>query len=351
MIMAMKKYAALFFAGLLVAGCGDLFNQPEEDEDDPIVIDEEDETDDVDETEDESDDTDDEDTTSFDPTTIFKPSVHYLAPGDVVPDTVCGEYGTFVNSDGDIKPRCIITTAPISSGVTDGTAWGDDQTSKMRFPLESGPAYLNSQVWGREGSGKNIFNPNPVHPDYPGGPGGFEYEDPNYQYPWRDNFCEVRGFGNPDCPTGVGHQGQDIRPANCDNAVHWAVAAEAGKITEIGNLSLTLASKSGRVYRYLHLQQPHEPGIVEGAEVIQGQRLGKVSDLTHFANGKYATTLHLHFELWDGTVTTNSGGEITGAVRNKPKAVYSSLVESFLRHLVDHPEQADPISPAQNCNL
>ena len=34
-----------------------------------------------------------------------------------------------------------------------------------------------------------------------------------YAYPWRDNFCERRGFPVSQCPAGVGHQGQDIRPA------------------------------------------------------------------------------------------------------------------------------------------
>ena len=34
-------------------------------------------------------------------------------------------------------------------------------------------------------------------------------------YPWQDNFCEARSFGVGQCPTGFGHQGQDMRPARC----------------------------------------------------------------------------------------------------------------------------------------
>ena len=41
---------------------------------------------------------------------------------------------------------------------------------------------------------------------------------PNYAYPWRDNFCERRGFAVGQCPVGIGHQGQDIRPAHMQAA-------------------------------------------------------------------------------------------------------------------------------------
>ena len=37
----------------------------------------------------------------------------------------------------------------------------------------------------------------------------------NTSYPWRDNFCEARSFNVGQCPSGFGHQGEDIRPAPC----------------------------------------------------------------------------------------------------------------------------------------
>jgi len=37
----------------------------------------------------------------------------------------------------------------------------------------------------------------------------------NYSYPWQDNFCETRDFEVGQCATGMGHQGQDIRPSSC----------------------------------------------------------------------------------------------------------------------------------------
>ena len=36
--------------------------------------------------------------------------------------------------------------------------------------------------------------------------------------PWRDNFCERRGFPVGQCPAGIGHQGQDIRPGTVQAA-------------------------------------------------------------------------------------------------------------------------------------
>ncbi len=75
----------------------------------------------------------------------------------------------------------------------------------LRFPLEHGPAYANSQVWGR-GGGE--------------GPGGRQCDEANYRYPWRDNFCETRRFRVDLCPAGTGHQGQDIRPATCEADKH-----------------------------------------------------------------------------------------------------------------------------------
>src|SRR6266850_7745603 len=35
-------------------------------------------------------------------------------------------------------------------------------------------------------------------------------------YPWHDNFCERRSYYVGQCPGGFGHQGQDIRAADCN---------------------------------------------------------------------------------------------------------------------------------------
>lgn len=193
------------------------------------------------------------------------------------------------------------------SGATDATLWA----AGMRFPIEAAPAYANSQVYGYGGFAAP-------------GPGG-QCDARNYAYPWRDNFCETRSWTNGMCPAGKGHQGQDIRPATCEKKVHWAVAAENGRITSIGSYTVTLLGDSGRIYRYLHLDMAGVNALFPDAAsrtVTRGQHIGKVS--ADF--GGNATTIHLHFEI---KAAVASGGGAT--VMFVP--TYSSLVDSYGRLL------------------
>ncbi len=145
----------------------------------------------------------------------------------------------------------------------------------MRFPIEKAPAFANSQVYGAGGA-------------Y--GPAGGQCATSNYSYPWRDNYCEKRSWSMPLCPSGTGHQGQDIRPSTCVKGVHWAVAAEAGTITSVGSYSVYLTTSSGRRYDYLHMSNV---AVKVGQKVTKGQRLGKVSNVF----GGTPTTIHLHFNI------------------------------------------------------
>ncbi|HJL16417.1 MAG TPA: cell wall-binding repeat-containing protein [Sandaracinaceae bacterium LLY-WYZ-13_1] len=145
----------------------------------------------------------------------------------------------------------------------------------MRFPLESGPAYANSQIYG--------------HGGYMG-PGGGQCAAANYAYPWHDNYCEERSWSMPLCPSGRGHQGQDIRPATCRDDHHWAVAAAAGTVTNIGSYSVYVTADDGTRYDYLHMRSV---AVSRGQRVTRGQRLGRVSD----AFGSSSTTVHLHFNI------------------------------------------------------
>ena len=156
----------------------------------------------------------------------------------------------------------------------------DDQVyvPNMRYPIENAPSYANSQVWG--------------HGGYKG-PGGGQCNDANYSYPWWDNFCETRSWDVPLCPGGNGHQGQDIRPATCEDAKHWAVAAESGTITNIGTYSMYLKADNGTRHRYLHMQRASYT-VSEGDRVAKGDRLGKVSN----EFGGTPTTIHLHYDLY-----------------------------------------------------
>ena len=108
----------------------------------------------------------------------------------------------------------------------------------MRFPVESAPAYANSQVY-RPGGNKydrQLF---------PNGKG--QCDARNFAYPWGDNYCEIRGWTMPRCPAGTGHQGQDIRGSSCADNTHWVVAAEDGVITSIKSISVYLMNNVGTV--------------------------------------------------------------------------------------------------------
>ena len=193
----------------------------------------------------------------------------------------------------------------------------DDQVyvPNMRYPIENAPSYANSQVWG--------------HGGYQG-PGGGQCDDANYSYPWWDNFCETRRWDVALCPSGNGHQGQDIRPSTCEDAKHWAVAAEAGTITSIGTYSMYLQADNGTRHRYLHMQRASYT-VGEGDTVTKGQRLGKVSN----EFGGTPTTIHLHYDLYQNV----------SGVGNTYVPTYMSLVESYERLLGEPAEPCPTLGP------
>jgi murein DD-endopeptidase MepM/ murein hydrolase activator NlpD len=193
------------------------------------------------------------------------------------------------------------------SGLADETV----HAPGMRYPVESAPSYANSQVWGRGGSQ---------------GGGGSQCDAQNFSYPWRDNYCETRSWDMPLCPSGRGHQGQDIRGATCANNVHWVVAVEAGTVTSIGDWTVYVTAADGTRFDYLHMGQLQ---VTMGQAVQKGQRLGKVSNVF----GGTPTTVHLHFNI-----RKNVQG--VGMVFVSP---YMSLVRAYEELLgVGQPPDAGP---------
>ena len=192
-------------------------------------------------------------------------------------------------------------------GVADDTVYAPG----IRFPIEQPGAFANSQVYGHGGSN---------------GPAGSQCDPSNYAYPWHDNFCEPRAqYTTPLCPSGTGHQGQDIRPPACKAATYVAVAAEAGVISQIGTYTVYLSSDTGRTYLYLHMQMD-QLKVRLGDHVTRGQPLGLVSN--NF--GSTATTIHLHFEIKE-PVTINGASVVT---RVPP---YTSLVDAYQSLLDGNP--------------
>lgn len=156
-------------------------------------------------------------------------------------------------------------------GAADATVYAPG----MRYPVRDAPSYPNSQVWGHGGSE---------------GPGGSQCDAENFSYPWHDNYCETRSWDMPLCPSGVGHQGQDIRASTCDNAVHPYVAARDGTVTSIGSYSVYVTAADGQRFDYLH---GADIAVAVGDTVAREQQIGMVSNQF----GGTATTVHLHFNI------------------------------------------------------
>ena len=195
------------------------------------------------------------------------PEFSYLEPGDLTPGS--GE------------------------GAKDYTVYAPG----MRYPMEAGPSFPNSQVWGHGGGS---------------GPGGGQCDIENYSYPWRDNYCETRSWDMPLCPAGVGHQGQDIRPPTCDPGVHWHVATEAGTVTNVGCYSVYVTAADGTRFDYLH---GSGNVVSNGQSLAKGERINKTDN----EFGGTPTTYHLHFNIRQDIAGL-------GFVFVSP---YMSLVESY----------------------
>src|SRR5262249_52027515 len=162
------------------------------------------------------------------------------------------------------------------------------------FPLGDAPAFANSQLYKSAASGVPVHLRDEGDPDV-------------YVYPWRDNFCESRSFYVGQCPGGLGHQGQDIRPGSCRRRMPWGrcepymhdvVAVGDGMLMRApGPQALYVAfnAPNGRVrVRYLHMlpRQLDLDGILSGRRVHEGEVVGKVGN---FGGREGATTYHLHF--------------------------------------------------------
>ncbi|MBC8073735.1 MAG: M23 family metallopeptidase, partial [Deltaproteobacteria bacterium] len=156
-------------------------------------------------------------------------------------------------------------------GAADATVYAPG----MRYPVRDAPSYPNSQVWGHGGNE---------------GPGGSQCDVENYSYPWHDNYCESRSWDMPLCPSGVGHQGQDIRASTCDAGAHPFVASRAGTVTSIGSYSVYVTADDGQRFDYLH---GSNIAVSEGQGVEREQLIGNVSN----EFGGTATTVHLHFNI------------------------------------------------------
>jgi len=213
------------------------------------------------------------------------------------------------HSPGDLLPGSGMRG---HSGRADYTVY-----SKIRFPLAEAPAFANSQSFNHWGDcdqtgrvslgalGKTALYRCRVNDQLL-----IADESVNYAYPWRDNFCEHRYFYVGDCPSGLGHQGQDIRPSSCVQRIeganrcepyqHDVVAARDGIVLrapgEIALYIVTNATNERVRFRYLHMFPKYldQDRMVSGRVVHEGEVVGKVGN---FFRRERATTYHLHFDI------------------------------------------------------
>jgi hypothetical protein len=166
--------------------------------------------------------------------------------------------------------------------------------SQVRFPLEKTPAFVHSQSFGRRDKSDQPTSGSPAY----------------LAYPWRDNFCESRSFSVGQCPTGFGHQGEDIRPHRCPPrgegddqcdpkqqvvvAVRDAVVIRSPK-QQAATLQINTRNEHIR-FRYMHMNPSamDADGVLNGRAVAEGEKIGVVSNYLDHPNG---TTRHLHFDV------------------------------------------------------
>jgi murein DD-endopeptidase MepM/ murein hydrolase activator NlpD len=201
---------------------------------------------------------------------------------------------------------------PPSSGVG-RTADRKIYLPDIVFPIKSSgandAAFPNSQVYGVGGE----F-----------GPAGNLCSPQNYQMPWSDTYCERRDWAMPLCPTGSGHQGDDIRGPTCEDDKWEVVAVESGVVLRVSPYPVIyLKGNSGTLYRYMHV---HPDSVKVGANqrVAAGDVLARISD---WMNGKpYATSRHLHFDARQNIAIGDSAQPV-----NVPP--YTSLIVAYRRAL------------------
>ena len=247
--------------------------------------------------------------------------------------------------------------------------------SKLRFPLADAPAFANSQSfmnWGDcEGTGRYGAGTRDGVRAYRCRVSGQtliadESAAENYSYPWRDNFCETRYFYVGQCPGGLGHQGQDIRPASCKQRIqganrcepyqHDAVAARDGAVLRAPGqeaLYIVVNAANERIrLRYLHMspRQFDADGMVSGRFVREGEVIGKVGN---FFRHERATTYHLHFDMQVptkyGWVFVNPYMTLVAAyerlIRGRGEEIKEPEIPDNIAVAPAEPDPAPPASP------
>jgi hypothetical protein len=215
----------------------------------------------------------------------------YYSAGDLIPDTGWNKMPGRADYHVYARMRFPIADAPAYVKSQSFMPWGDCYRSGRRGPLgKKGAAYECSR------------NGIPLVFD--------ESAAVNFTYPWRDNFCEVRNYLVGQCPAGYGHQGEDIRPANCvlynegaDRCLpyqHTVAAVRDGMIRrnphQLAAFIVVNTQNDFVRVRYLHMNPKFmdQDGLLSGRRVREGEIIGKVATWGDYANG---TSYHINFSV------------------------------------------------------
>jgi len=198
--------------------------------------------------------------------------------------------------------------------------------SKIRFPLVEAPAQTYSQLFMNPGDCTEAVGDSQMTKRH-----GAPFKCPaaarmaaggRSVYPWRDNFCETRGYSVGQCPSGIGHQGEDIVPVDCrmssldsdrcDRKEHAVVAVRDGAVLrsrgQEGLIIVVNQANEHVRFRYLHMNPKliDEDGFLSGRSVREGETIGKVGN---YSGREAGTSYHLHFDMQvptrDGWVLVN----------------------------------------------
>lgn len=224
--------------------------------------------------------------------------------------------------------------------------------AQIRFPLEKAPAFVHSQSYAKR-----------------------DKDDGPTAYPWRDNFCESRSFEVWQCGGGYGHQGEDIRAADCPSpgdgrepcdpkqrgvvAVRDAMVIRGSK-DQAATLEVNSRTEHIR-FRYMHMN-PHAlnaDGMFNGRIVTEGEKIGVISNYLDHPAG---TSMHLHFDVQvftrDGWIWVSPyvtlvsayerlirarGREVGPEVASTPQPVAHALPEDAIK-----PDQREGSSSDEN---
>jgi hypothetical protein len=217
------------------------------------------------------------------------PSVLAERPAEKSPDFIYRPVGDIAANSGYRR----------EGGCADFTAY-----SQIRFPLEKAPAFIHSQSLRNRRSNDKLL---PLD-----GPAGGKTS-----YPWQDNFCEARSFGVGQCPSGFGHQGQDIRPAPCPPRNEGAERCEPKQRPVV-------AVRDGVLIR-----SPKEQAATLQINT-RNEHIGVVSNYLDHPNG---TSRHLHFDV---QVFTHDGWLWVNP--------YVTLVSAYERLIRGRGRQIGPVS-------